>query len=200
VISRVRGVLVHRGFDRVEIDTPGGVVYEVEVPLSLADRLPQVGDPIELRTVQLVREDSTALYGFIEPHERLLFQRLLSATGVGAKLALSMMSTFPARRLARALVERDLAALTRVSGVGKKTAERLALELGDRVRDLAVGGSETPGAAGGTPGAEDAVAALMALGMTLGDAERAVQRVVDGAAGATLPLEELLRRALTQGR
>ena len=195
MISRLRGIVLARELERVEVETPGGVVYEVEIPLTLLDRLPREGQPVELRTVYIVREDSAALYGFLEPHERALFLRLLNADRVGAKLALAMMSTFSARRLARALTEKDLTALTQIPGVGRKTAERLALELADKVQDLAVG-PEGRGAAT-APGAQEAVAALMGLGIPFTDADRAVRGVLDEA-GTPPPLDALIRKALAR--
>ena len=138
MISRLNGVLLTRDTDRIEIETPGGVVYEVEIPLTVLQRLPSPGATLQLRTLQVVTDSSVALYGFIEAHERTLFRRLLSASGVGAKVALAMMSTYDAERLARALVERDLVALQQVSGIGKKKAEKISLELADKVADLAI--------------------------------------------------------------
>jgi holliday junction DNA helicase RuvA len=195
MISRLKGVVLARDLERVEVETPGGVVYEVEIPLTLLDRLPREGQPVELRTVYIVREDSAALYGFLEPHERALFLRLLGADRVGAKLALAMMSTFSARRLARALTEKDLTALTQIPGVGRKTAERLALELADKVQDLAIGPEGKGGAA--APGAEEAVAALMGLGISFTDADRAVRAVLDEAETPP-PLDALIRKALAR--
>jgi holliday junction DNA helicase RuvA len=195
MISRLKGVVLARDLERVEVETPGGVVYEVEVPLTLLDRLPREGQPVELRIVYIVREDSAALYGFLEPHERALFLRLLNADRVGAKLALAMMSTFSARRLARALTEKDLTALTQIPGVGRKTAERLALELADKVQDLAIG-PEGKGVVA-VPGAEEAVAALMGLGISFTDADRAVRAVLDEA-GTPPPLDALIRQALAR--
>jgi Holliday junction DNA helicase RuvA len=175
MISRLKGVLLTRDPESVEVETPGGVVYEVEVPLTVLERLPHPGAPVELRTVQVVTDSSVALYGFVDDLERTLFQRLLTASGVGGKLALAMMSTYRADRLARALVEKDLAALQQVSGVGRKKAERLAIELADKMADLAVAG---PPHAGGAPGkgAQEAVQALVALGYSFSDADRAVRK------------------------
>jgi len=195
VISRLRGIVLARDMERVEVETAGGVVYEVEIPLTLLDRLPREGQSVELRTVHIVREDSASLYGFLEPHERVLFLRLLNADRVGAKLALAMMSTFSARRLARALAEKDLTALTQIPGVGRKTAERLALELADKVQDLAIGPEGTGGEA--APGAEEAVAALMGLGISFTDADRAVRAVLDEAETPP-PLDALIRKALAR--
>jgi len=176
----------------VEVETNGGVVYEVEIPLTVMERLPQEGEPVELRTVQVNREDSVSLYGFLELHERELFKRLLTASGIGAKVALAMLSAFSARRLAQALAERDLAALTQVSGIGKKKAERIVLELSEKVGDLAidsgtsVGGSQTVG---------EAVAALVSLGYSFTAADAAIQEAFKE--GEELSTEELIRKALS---
>ena len=191
MISRLRGVLLALDADRVEVETSGGVVYEVEVPLTVLQRLPSPGATLELRTLQVVTDSSVALYGFLGAHERTLFQRLMTATGVGAKLALAMMSTYSAERLARALVEKDAAALQQVSGIGRKKAEKIALDLADKVADLAI---VTPIQAGHPGAAESAVQALVALGYSFADADRAVRAVLEeGVPGTT---EELIRRAL----
>ena len=149
MISRLKGTLVSRELDHIEVETAGGVVYEIQIPLSILERLPRPPAPdFEIRTLQVVREDSVTLYGFMEPFERELFSRLLGASGVGPKVALAMLSTYSARRLVQALAEKDVNALKQVSGVGKKTAERIVLELADRVEDLALG---APGPAGAGP-------------------------------------------------
>jgi Holliday junction DNA helicase RuvA len=191
MISRVQGTLLTREGSRVEVETQGGVVYEVEVPLTVLQRLPGHGDLVELRTVQIVTESSVALYGFLSVHERSLFQRLLTASGVGPKLALSMMSTYSAERLARALIDREVVALMQVPGIGKKTAERLVLELSDRVADLAF---LTPAQPSGGGVAQEAVQALIALGYTFGEADKAVRAAL--ASGTPESAEELIRRAL----
>lgn len=194
MISRLKGTLLTRDLGSVEVETSGGVVYEVEVPLTVLERLPPVGSPVELRTLQVVREDSASLFGFLEPHERELFKRLLGASGVGAKLALAMLSTYSAPRLAQALAERDLGALTQVSGVGKKTAERISLELADRVRDLAL---VRAGAPGSSPALEGAVSALVALGFSYADADASVRKAMAGGDGQTT--EALIRTVLAGG-
>ncbi len=194
MISRLHGTLLARDTGRIELETRGGVVYEVEVPLTVMQRLPGPGSALELRTLQIVTDSSVALYGFIEAHERALFQRLLTASGVGAKVALAMMSTYSAERLARALVEKDTAALQQISGIGKKKAEKIALELADRVTDLAI---VTPSRPGRTGGAQEAVQALVALGYSFTDADQAVRNVLEtGAPGST---EDLIRQALAGG-
>jgi holliday junction DNA helicase RuvA len=191
MIARLQGVLLARDGNRVEIETQGGVVYEVLVPLTVLQRLPSTGDLVEVRTVQVVSESALTLYGFLSPHERALFQRLLTATGVGAKLALAMMSTFPAERLARALIDKDTVALRQVKGVGKKTAEKMAVELSDRVADLAIV-SISPKRE--TTAVQEAVQALVSLGYTFGDADKAVRSALE--AGPVGSVEELIRRAL----
>lgn len=194
MISRLHGVLLEQDMDSVEVETAGGVVYEVHVPATVAGRLPPAGAQVRLRTVQVVRDDSVALYGFLEVHERDMFQRLLGTTGVGAKLAREMLSTYSARRLAQALANKETAVLTRVSGVGKKTAELLILRLGDKVRDLAL--AQT-GSEAAPHGAREAVNALMALGYSFAQADEAVRGVTaGGGAGEEMKTEELIRRAL----
>jgi Holliday junction DNA helicase RuvA len=191
MISRLQGTLLTRETDRIEIETKGGVVYEAEVPLMVLQRLPGPGGAVELRTVQVVTETSVALYGFIDAHERTLFQRLLTASGVGAKVALAMMSTYSAERLARALVEKDTVALQQISGIGKKKAEKIALDLADKVADLAI---VTPTTSGQASGAQEAVQALVALGYSFSDADQAVRTVLES--GAPESTEALIRQAL----
>jgi Holliday junction DNA helicase RuvA len=191
MISRLQGTVLSRGVDRGEIETSGGVVYEVEVPVLVLQRVPAPGGILELRTCQVVTDSSVALYGFIDAHERTLFRRLLGASGVGAKVALAMMSTFSAERLARALVEKDLTALQQVSGIGRKKAEKIVLELADKVADLAI---VTPTAPGQEGGAQAAVQALIALGYSFASADHAVRAVLEG--GTPDSTEELIRRAL----
>ena len=193
MISRLQGKLLSRDAACVEVETSGGVVYEVEVPITVLQGLPSPGGSVELRTLLIVTENSIALYGFSNAHERLLFQRLLTATGVGAKLALAMMSTYSAERLARALVEKDSTALQQVSGIGKKKAEKIALDLADKVTDLAI---VTPVVDGVTGGAQGAVQALVNLGYSFSVADTAVRAVLeeDGVPDST---EELVRRALS---
>jgi len=194
MISRLHGTLLARDTGRIELETRGGVVYEVEVPLTVLQRLPGPGAALELRTLQVVTDTSVALYGFIEAHERTLFQRLLTASGVGAKVALAMMSTYSAERLVRALVEKDTAALQQISGIGKKRAEKIALELADRVTDLAI---VTPSTPGQMSGAQEAVQALVALGYSFTDADQAVRNVLES--GAPDSTEDLIRQALAKG-
>src|SRR5690606_35373774 len=133
MISRIRGVLVERSIGAIEVMTPGGVGYQIEIPLGVYERLPREGEEVELRTYYLVREDGVTLYGFLDARERDLFGRLLTASGVGPRLALNMLSTLSPERLVRAIMEKDIASLRQVPGLGAKKAERLALELADKL-------------------------------------------------------------------
>lgn len=193
MISRVQGVVLTRGTDRVEVATSGGVVYEVEVPLTVLQEIPRVGETVELRTLQVVTETSVTLYGFVTPQERILFQRLRTVKGVGAKVALGIMSTFPSERLARAIVEKDTVALRQAPKVGKKLAETIALDLSDKVDDLV---GFVPRVEGDQGAAQKAVQALVSLGYNFTDADQAVRAVLE--AGAPDSAEELIRRALAR--
>jgi Holliday junction DNA helicase RuvA len=194
LISRIHGTLLARDLERVEVLTAGGVAYEIAVPLGVFERLPRIGEPVELRIYQVVREDAMLLFGFLDEAERTVFTRLLGASGVGPRLALALLSTLPAHRLVRAIQERDLASLTTVPGVGKKTAERLALELSGKLDDIAF---PTAGVGARAPGVEEAVRALTVLGFSPPDAERAVHEAI--AAGAAAGgAQELIRAALAR--
>jgi holliday junction DNA helicase RuvA len=191
MISRVRGVLVRRDIGSVEIMTAGGVAYEIEIPLSVYERLPGEGADLELRTYQVVREDSNTLYGFIDQSGRSIFARLLTASGVGPKLAHGIVSAMAPERIVRAIIEKDIAALRQIPGLGTKKAERLVLELADRLDDVAVVASGTR-AGGAAP--QQAVGALIALGYTQAEAAAAVRKTLDEQG----PLEgvELIRASL----
>ncbi len=190
MIAGVRGLLHAKTGDRVLIVTDGGVTYEVAVPLGVLETMPAVGSQVELKTVLVVRDDGWLLFGFDEDHERALFQRLLGATGVGPRLALALVSALGGTRVVRSIKEGDLAALCTVPGVGKKTAERIVLELKDRLRDIAAPGTAEPV---GAP-ADQAVQALVNLGYASADAERAVRAAV--AEGGQAQAVDLIRGAL----
>ena len=190
MIAGVRGSLQSKTGDRVVIATAGGVTYEIAVPLSVLEHLPRLGGEVELKTVLVVREDGWALFGFDEEHERIVFQRLLGTTGVGPRLALAVVSTLGGARAVRAVKDGDIAALCSVPGIGKKTAERIILELKDRLRDITLPGAHEVASAP----AEQAVQALVNLGYTVVDAERAVRAAVSER-GFTEPVD-LIRGAL----
>jgi Holliday junction DNA helicase RuvA len=191
MISRVRGRLVRRGIGSIEVMTSGGVAYELEIPLGVFERLPAEGAELELRTYLVVREEAHTLYGFLEAPERAMFAKLLTASGVGPRLALNILSNLPPERIVRAILEKDIVTLRRIPGLGTKKAERLVLELADRLDDVAAAATDTAGAG---PGAEQAVGALVALGYAQADAAAAVRRVIDERGG--VEGVDLIRAAL----
>jgi len=189
MIAHVRGRLAAKSADRVIVETAGGVGYDVVVPLGVMERLPTVGAEVTLSTELVVREDGWALYGFLDDAERRFFQRLTSVSGVGPKIGIALLSALGVERGARALREKNIALLSSVSGIGRKTAERLALELGEKVEDF------TAAPAAPIPvGAEAALKALERLGYATAEADRAVRQVLAG--NGNDETEALVRRAL----
>jgi len=191
MIAYVRGRLAAKSSDRVVVETAGGVGYEVTVPLGVMERLPGTGTEVTLATELVVREDGWSLYGFLDESERRFFRTLTSVSGVGPKLAVAVMSALGVERGARAVREKNIALLSSVSGIGKKTAERLALELGDKVDEF-VDGATVPIVAG----AEAALKALERLGYSTPQADRALREALAGNGGVALETEALVRRAL----
>ncbi len=195
MIGRLRGEIVAKHPPQVLIDV-GGVGYEVEAPMSTFYDLPGIGEPVSLITHLVVREDAHVLYGFLREADRALFRNLLRVTGVGAKMALAILSGMDAGRFALCIEQEDLVALSRLPGIGKKTAQRLVMEMKDRIGDL--GGA--PAATGTAPsataqaqgGLTDAISALIALGYRPADANRMARAADDGAKTS----EEIIRAAL----
>jgi holliday junction DNA helicase RuvA len=193
MIASIAGVLADREGETVVVQTDGGVGYAVTVPLGVFERLPQRGARVNLYTELVVREDGWALFGFDRPTDRVIFQRLLGASGFGPKLALAVLSALGPDRTVRSIRDRDIAALSTVSGIGRKKAERLVLELRDRFDDVSVGPAERP-----STGSEHAVRALLALGYAPAAAEDAVRSVVaNGATGDTAAVVRWALAALT---
>jgi Holliday junction DNA helicase RuvA len=196
LIVQISGTLLAKELDRVEVMTAGGVGYGLQIPLSVYETLPRPGDTITLFTSLVVKEDGWLLFGFSTAHERRVFERVLSAKGVGPALALGMLSTLSAERVVRAIREKDVATLQSVPRVGRKKAEQLILDLADKLDDVMVAAS---GAAPRPEGAaaDDAMRALVSLGYSSGDAEKAVRIALDdGGRGLSAP--ELIRRALAK--
>ena len=196
MIAHVAGTLLAKALDRVEVMTAGGVGYELSIPLSVYETLPKTGDEVRLHTYLVVKEDGWQLFGFSTAFERQVFQRVLDAKGVGPALALGLLSTLTAERLVRAIREKDIVTLQSVPRVGRKKAEQLVLDLADKLDELQVVTSGGVARSEG-PAAEDAIRALVSLGYSMGDAERAVRGVLDdGGRGMSAP--ELIRRALAK--
>lgn len=175
MIAHLSGTLAAKEADRVVVRTTSGVGYECFVPTRSLEELPAPGGAVELFTHLAVREDALTLFAFVTGQERQVFQRLITASGVGPKLALAMLSQLSADRIVRAIQGHDIAALSSVSGVGKKTAERLILELKDKLDDLHTGiGGRESAIALGSP-AEVAIKALQRLGYTAAESDGAVR-------------------------
>ena len=195
MIARLEGVLAEKAPEQVVLDVHG-VGYEVRVPLSTFFELPDEGKTLRLHIHTHVREDALQLYGFGTETERTLFKLLIATSGVGPKLALAILSGLPAAKLVAALRAGDLAALTGVPGVGKKTAERIAIDLREKAHALDVGAR--PERAPAPDGAAAAESALCNLGYARPQAERAVRRaleLVPEGAGLETLIKEALRVA-----
>ncbi len=190
MIAGLHGVLAERDGDTVVIQTDGGVSYTVAVPLGVFERLPARGTRCALYTELVVREDGWTLYGFDTAAERTVFQRLLGASGLGPKLALAILSALGPARTVRAITGKDIATLSTVNGIGKKRAEKLAVELSDRFADLV----RAAPAAAPARAADAAVRALGNLGYAPAAADEAVRAALDE--GTTDETPALVRRAL----
>jgi Holliday junction DNA helicase RuvA len=198
MITFVRGTLVEKHPTRAVLDV-GGVGYEVFIPLSSYDRLPSTGESCRILTVDHVREDAHQLFGFMSVSERDTFQLLTGISGIGPKLALSALSGLTVRELKAAVVEGDLKRLSSIQGVGKKMAERMVVELRDRISAAdaleAVSGSDS--AAPETLLMRDAVLALVTLGYTQEVARKMVMRLPQAEVQGKAP-EDVIKMALAR--
>lgn len=195
MIARVAGNLVAKDLDAIEVMTSGGVAYELAIPLNVYESLPRVGEDVTLHTSLVVKEDSWQLFGFTSVFEKRLFEKLLTANGVGPALAIGLLSALSPTRLIRAIREKDIPTLQSVPRVGRKKAERLILDLADKLDGL----GEATGTAGApaSAAADDAMRALVSLGYSSADAERGVRAALD-AGGGGKPATELIRTALAK--
>jgi Holliday junction DNA helicase RuvA len=182
LIGRLSGKLAGKHPPQVLVDV-GGVAYELDVPMSTFYNLPGTGEAVSLYTHLVVREDAHTLYGFATLEERAAFRQLIRISGVGARTALAVLSGLSVSELTQAITMQDAAALTRIPGIGKKTAERLLLELKGKL-------AEATAAAGGER-ASDVVNALVALGYSDKEALAAVKGLAPG-----VPVAEAIRAAL----
>ncbi|MGA0133166.1 MAG: Holliday junction branch migration protein RuvA [Opitutales bacterium] len=197
MIVSLRGKLIEAGVLRVVIES-SGVGYEVNVPVTTAERLPQVGSEVSLLVHHVFREDGQALYGFAVAEEREFFKLLVEkVSGVGPKMALNILSRLSLPILRDAIVRGDVALLSQCPGVGKKTAERLVVELKDKV-GLEGPGVVTAAVAAQPPvptAASDAVAALIALGFKAADADKGVRAAL-ARLGGGVTADQLVKAAL----
>jgi len=196
VIGRLRGILVSKQPPWLLVEV-GGVGYELEAPMSTIYDLPPTGKEVTLLTHYAVKEDSVALYGFLHEAERTLFRNLQKVSGIGAKISLAVLSGVSTQDFARLVQAGDIAALTKIPGIGKKTAERMVVELRDRVDAL---GASTPGlsAVPGAPldPAAEATVALQQLGYKPAEVARLVQKVASPGDNAEAIIRKALRAAL----
>jgi Holliday junction DNA helicase RuvA len=184
VIGRIGGVLAEKNPPQVLV-VAAGVGYEIDVPMSTFYHLPRAGEPVELLIHMVVREDAHLLYGFLTGNERAAFRQLLKVNGVGPKVALSVLSGLSVDDLAAAVATEDAARLTKIPGIGKKTAERIVLELRDKL-PVAVTLVKAAG-----PQSGDVINALTGLGYNEREAQAAVKQLPPD-----LPLADAIRQAL----
>jgi Holliday junction DNA helicase RuvA len=182
VIGRLNGRLAAKNPPQVVVDV-AGVGYEVDVPMSTFYSLPATGDPVTLHTHLVVREDAHTLYGFATLEERAAFRQLIRISGIGARTALSVLSGLSVHELAQSIALQDIGRLTRIPGIGKKTAERLLLELKGKLTEVTATAHERPSG--------DVVNALLALGYSEKEAHAAIKGLAPG-----VPVAEGIRAAL----
>jgi Holliday junction DNA helicase RuvA len=198
MISQLRGIILEKQPPQLILDVQG-IGYEIDAPMSTFYRLPDIGQEIVLLTQFIVREDAHHLYGFATKEEKNLFRTLLKVNGVGPRLALTILSSIEPEEFVRCVVNKDTDSLVRLPGVGKKTAERLIIEMKDK---LATWQDSTPNEILTSPThngsrnqtIQDAVAALISLGYKPQEASRSVSRADDG----QLSSEDIIRRALKE--
>lgn len=197
MIGRLKGVLLEKKAPSLLLDV-NGVGYELDAPMTTFYDLPKVGEELVIYTHLVVREDAHLLYGFVKESDRALFRCLIKVSGVGAKLALALLSGISSHDFIKTIRSNDIATLTRIPGVGKKTAERLVVEMRDRIKELVpeseVESTAATAVADGLPPDEikDAVSALIALGFKPPEASRMVSSIDTKG----LPSEEIIRQAL----
>ena len=191
MIGRLKGILAHKQPPWIVVDV-GGVGYELEASMSTFFDLPELGREVALCTHYAVKEDTVVLYGFLREAERALFRTLQKVSGVGAKISLAVLSGSSVEEFARLVQTSDIAALTRIPGIGKKTAERMIVELRDRVDGMASG---IPAMSGGAVAHDPVAEASIAL-QTLGYKPAEVTRLVQVAAAPGDSAEDIIRKAL----
>ena len=195
MIGRLKGILVHKQPPWLVVDVHG-VGYELEAPMSTFYDLPEAGREVSLFTHYAQKEDSVSLYGFLREGERRLFRDVQKVSGIGAKIALAVLSGTSVDEFARLVQAGDITALTRIPGIGKKTAERMVVELRDRAADFVGGGATFT--AGGVPAdaQSEAVVALQQLGYKPAEAARMARDAVESGDDAATIIRKALKSAL----
>lgn len=195
MIAVLKGTLAEKHPNQAIVDV-AGVGYDVHIPVSTYTSLPEAGAVVTLRIFTHVREDALMLFGFLTPDEKTLFEKLISVSGIGPKLAITVLSGLATPDLVTAIRTNDLARLVRIPGVGKKTAERLVLELKDKLMEMGTDGAKQPVPAGPalSPLDQDVLSALTNLGCSTQVAEEAIRKAREK--GAEEKFEPLFRAAL----
>ncbi|HXK07876.1 MAG TPA: Holliday junction branch migration protein RuvA [Verrucomicrobiae bacterium] len=193
MIAQLRGVLLEKHPNQAIVET-GGVGYDVTIPVSTFTKLPDAGAEVRLRIHTHVREDALALYGFLTQDEKALFEKLISVSGIGPTLAIKILSGLAAPDLVLSIRRGEVEKLVKLPGVGKKTAERMVLELRDKLPPVTGEEPAPPPAEALSPVDQDVLSALLNLGCGRPQAEAAVRKAK--AAGGPLEFEPLFRRAL----
>ena len=191
MIAHLRGKLLAKHPNQAIVET-GGVGYDVTISVPTFSDLPAAGAEVALHIHTHVREDLIALYGFLRPSEKLLFEKLITVSGIGPKLAITILSGMAADEMVGSIRNNDVARLTRIPGIGKKTAERMVLELRDKLP--APGPSALPAATPMSATEEDVLSALVNLGYQRAGAEKALATVVKG--GGAASFDAMFRGAL----
>ena len=197
--SFLSGILAERSLTSVTIDV-NGIGFQLSIPLSTSQKLPQVGEKIRLLVHHVVREDAQLLFGFATEEERSLFRLLLGVSGIGPKLAITVLSGLGIGELKRAIVDGSVPGLTAISGIGRKTAERMIIELREKI---VIEGRTDEGKAGAVLSknealVEDSIRALVSLGYSKQNAKAAIQKVLSGRDSGRLSAESLIRESLKQ--
>jgi Holliday junction DNA helicase RuvA len=193
MIALVRGTILEKHPNQVIVEA-GGVGYDLTIPISTFTGLPELGSEVRLRVHTHVREDALQLFGFLTQDEKTLFEKLIGVSGIGPKLAVTVLSGLAAPDLIAALRNGSVEQLVRIPGIGKKTAERMVLELRDKMAAVAAASSAGSSAPPLNSTEEDVISALLNLGSTRPNAEAAVRKAK--AAGAPQQFESLFRRSL----
>ncbi len=195
MIAHLSGEVAQKSATQLVLDVQG-VGYELNVPLSTSQNVPEVGGHIKLLTYQHVREDSLQLFGFCTAREKWMFAQLISVSGIGPKLAIAVLSGCSIDDLARAIIDGDVTRLSHLPGIGRKTAQRLNLELREKLqKGIGLGEADVaPGQGDASGKFEEAILALVSLGYGRAEAERSVSKVLSD--DPDLSLDELIRKAL----
>lgn len=193
MIAHIRGKLLAKHPNQAIVEA-SGVGYDITITIPTFSDLPGLGNEVALHVHTHVREDAIALFGFLRATEKQLFEKLIGVSGIGPKLAITVLSGMPADAMVSAIRSNDVAQLTKIPGIGKKTAERMVLELRDKLETFAA----APAAAPVSAVEEDVISALENLGYQRSIAEKAVSAAANGASGASF--DGLFRKALAQAR